>query len=178
MPLQITKPEFNLRAKLNELDGRVPVDKMPIGSRIGFAWMEMNDGAAYNSTSWSNTNVLLKYACKRSDSLLHLTVNLPYWMSSHAQYGQIRVVANRNDGVEHLNTPEVVGHWQDQYQNNYQWSGMQNFERIFYPHSTDVFEYRWQVKRTSSGGLAQYFPNDHLDNTNNKALFYIEEIRQ
>ena len=178
MPLQITKPEFNLRAKLNELDGRVPVDKMPIGSRIGFAWMEMNDGAAYNSTSWSNTNVLLKYGCKRSDSLLHLTVNLPYWMSSQAQYGQIRVVANRNDGVEHLNTPEVVGHWQDQYQNNYHWSGMQNFERIFYPHSTDVFEYRWQVKRTSSGSLAQYFPNDHLDNTNNKALFYIEEIRQ
>ena len=178
MPLHITKPEFNLRAKLNELDGRVPVDKMPIGSQIGFAWMEMNDGAAYNSTSWSNTNVYLKYACKRSDSLLHLMVNFPYWMSSHAQYGQIRVVANRNDGVEENNTVQTVGHWQDQYQNGYPWSGMQNFERIFYPHSTDVFEYRWQVKKTNSNGLAQYFPNDHLDNTNNKAIFYVEEIRQ
>ena len=178
MPLIVTKPEFNLRSKLNELDGRIPVDKMPIGSQIGFAWMEMNDGAAYNSTSWSNTNVYLKYACKRSDSLLHLMVNFPYWMSSHAQYGQIRVVANRNDGVEENNTVQTVGHWQDQYQNGYPWSGMQNFERIFYPHSTDVFEYRWQVKKTNSNGLAQYFPNDHLDNTNNKALFYIKEIRQ
>jgi len=178
MPLIVTKPEFNLRSKLNELDGRISVDKMPIGSQIGFAWMEMNDGQSYNSTSWTNTNVYLKYACKRSDSLLHLTVNLPYWMSSHAQYGQVRVVANRNDGVEHGNTPEVDGHWQDTYQHNSAWSGMMNFERVFYPHSTDVFEYRWQVKKTNSNGLAQYFPNDHLDNTNNKALFYIKEIRQ
>ena len=178
MPLQITNPEFNLRAKLNELDGRVPVDKMPIGSQIGFAWMEMNDGSSYTSTSWSYTNISLKYACKRSDSLLHLTLNLPYWMSSNAQYAQTRVTAHRNDGVEQGNEVQTVGQWQDNYQNNNQWSGMQNFERIFYPHSTDVFEYKWWVKKTNSNGLVIWFPYDYLDNTNNKALFYIREIRQ
>ncbi len=34
MPIRVTRPEFNLRAKINQLDGMIPYEKMPQGSTI------------------------------------------------------------------------------------------------------------------------------------------------
>ena len=58
MTVRITKPEFNLREKLTELDyGRVPYEKMPKGSVISSAVWNVPATAITTSGSWAyNTN--------------------------------------------------------------------------------------------------------------------------
>ena len=55
MSIIVSKPEFNLRDKLNELDyGRVPYEKMPTGSVIQVVDHKANDHPTTNSTSYSD----------------------------------------------------------------------------------------------------------------------------
>ena len=60
MTVRITKPEFNLREKLTELDyGRVPFQKMPTGSVIQYVQADidrMTNRFTTSSTSYTATN--------------------------------------------------------------------------------------------------------------------------
>ena len=54
MSIIVSKPEFNLRDKLNELDyGRVPYEKMPTGSVIQVVDHKANDHPTTNSNSYT-----------------------------------------------------------------------------------------------------------------------------
>ena len=58
MVVRITKPEFNLREKLTELDySRVPYEKMPAGSIIQSVIRSTRNQSETTSTSWSGTDV-------------------------------------------------------------------------------------------------------------------------
>ena len=54
MTVRITKPEFNLREKLTELDyGRVPYEKMPAGSIIQVQQSSFSTYSTFNNSSFS-----------------------------------------------------------------------------------------------------------------------------
>ena len=54
MTVRITKPEFNLRGKLTELDyDRVPYEKMPAGSIIQVVDHKANDSPTTNSSTYA-----------------------------------------------------------------------------------------------------------------------------
>ena len=54
MVVKITKPEFNLREKLTELDyDRVPYEKMPAGSIIQVVDHKANDTPTTNSSTYA-----------------------------------------------------------------------------------------------------------------------------
>ena len=54
MTVRISKPEFNLREKLTELDyGQVPLQKMPSGSIIQVKQSSFNTYATFSNTSFS-----------------------------------------------------------------------------------------------------------------------------
>ena len=54
MTVRITKPEFNLREKLSELDySRVPYEKMPAGSVIQVQQSSFSTYATFNNSSFS-----------------------------------------------------------------------------------------------------------------------------
>ena len=55
MTVRVSKPEFNLREKLTELDySRVPYEKMPAGTIIQVVDHKANDHPTTNSTSYSD----------------------------------------------------------------------------------------------------------------------------
>ena len=59
MPTFVNKPEFLLREKLAELDpGRIPYDKMPMGSVIDTVYYESGSQTNLNTqTTWTETNL-------------------------------------------------------------------------------------------------------------------------
>ena len=79
MTVRLTKPSFNFRSKLNELDfGVVPYNKMPVGSCIQF---KSSDPVADNNTITSETTMLtLNFEPILSNSKLLIYV----------EYGRVR----------------------------------------------------------------------------------------
>ena len=58
MPARVTKPAFNLRDKLTQLDyGHVPYEKMPAGSVIQSTYRKTSTQSISTSTNWAGTDV-------------------------------------------------------------------------------------------------------------------------
>ena len=85
MTVRLTKPSFNFRSKLNELDfGVVPYNKMPVGSCIQ---MKSTDPVADNTTITSTTTMLtLNFEPILSNSKLFIYV----------EYGRVRSYTSGN----------------------------------------------------------------------------------
>ena len=76
MAIRISKPEFNLRDKLNELDGKVPYEKMPSGSIIQVAYAETRTQQSTTSNSYVNaTNMFVDISARFSTSRMIIMVH-------------------------------------------------------------------------------------------------------
>ena len=78
MTVRITKPEFNLREKLTELDyGRVPYEKMPAGSIIQVQQSSFSTYATFSNTSFSAiSGFTVDISPKFASSKILITLNL------------------------------------------------------------------------------------------------------
>jgi len=172
MTVRINKPAFNVREKLKSLDySHIPYEKMPAGSVIKTKFMKSNDGNSFSSTSYQYTGITMDFSPTFNNSKLHLVMNVAYWMSSASGYAYTKVTQTIG-GVE-----TTAGEWKDNYQASYSWSGMQNFETIYEPNTTETITYKWYV-RSNTSGIQVWFPNDSADLTGDKLMFYIQEIKQ
>ena len=76
MSIIVSKPEFNLRDKLNELDGKVPYEKMPSGSIIQVAYAQTKTQQSSTSQSFINaTNMFVDISPRFSTSQIIITVH-------------------------------------------------------------------------------------------------------
>ena len=76
MSIIVSKPEFNLRDKLNELDGKVPYEKMPSGSIIQVAYAETRTQQSTTSNSYVNaTNMFVDISARFSTSRMIIMVH-------------------------------------------------------------------------------------------------------
>ena len=72
MTINVSKPEFNLRDKLNQLDyGHVPYEKMPAGSIIQYNY-DTGIGQHFTTTSgsWTNLNWSVSICPRFANSLI------------------------------------------------------------------------------------------------------------
>ena len=83
MTVRITKPEFNLREKLSELDySRVPYEKMPAGSIIQFKQLQLTNAdvggffltTTSSSLTQTNTDFSLSISPRFSTSKIYISV--------------------------------------------------------------------------------------------------------
>ena len=82
MTVRLTKPSFNFRSKLNELDfGVVPYNKMPVGSCIQ---MKATDPVSDNTTYTTETTMLtLNFEPILSNSKLFIYKQVSFkWMAT------------------------------------------------------------------------------------------------
>tara|TARA_Y100001970_G_scaffold269527_1_gene362150 strand:- start:443 stop:988 length:546 start_codon:yes stop_codon:yes gene_type:complete len=75
MTVRVSKPTFNLRSKLTELDGIIPYNRMPPGSVIQYvtppsSWI--NNRFTTSSNSYVNTGYHIKITPRRADSKIVL----------------------------------------------------------------------------------------------------------
>ena len=76
MSIRVSKSEFNLRDKLNELDGKVPYEKMPSGSIIQVAYAQTKTQQSSTSQSFINaTNMFVDISPRFSTSQIIITVH-------------------------------------------------------------------------------------------------------
>ena len=76
MTVRVTKPEFDLKKKLTELDySRVPYEKMPAGSVIQSVIRSTSTQSETTSTSWSGTDVYASISPKFADSRILIMVS-------------------------------------------------------------------------------------------------------
>ena len=103
MPARVTKPAFNLRDKLTQLDyGHVPYEKMPTGSFIQVKQFTLtnsaNGGFLINtsSSSWTASPLLLAISPRFSSSKILINVNSSSYNSGngHTPYTVYRDSTN------------------------------------------------------------------------------------
>ena len=76
MSIKVSKSEFNLRDKLNELDGKVPYEKMPSGSVIQVAYAQTKTQQSTSSSTFTDaTNMFVDISPRFSTSQMIITVH-------------------------------------------------------------------------------------------------------
>ena len=79
MTVRISKPEFNLREKLTELDyGQVPYEKMPVGSIIQVKQNYVTDQTVYGATTSATEVFGIDISARSSNSSFLVTVHVSY----------------------------------------------------------------------------------------------------
>ena len=85
MSIRVSKSEFNLRDKLNELDGRVPFHKMPSGSILQVTQGYINSRSQTTSTNYVASGLSGIISPKMSTSKVLVTVTSTVnWVSGAA----------------------------------------------------------------------------------------------
>ena len=85
MTVRITKPEFNLREKLTELDyGQVPYHKMPVGSIIQVGYAQTKTQQSMASNVWTNAaDMFVDITPRSASSKMLITVSTVAQLTGH-----------------------------------------------------------------------------------------------
>ena len=164
MTVRITKPEFNLRDKLNHLDfDRVPYQKMPAGSFIQIVTGETD--SQFNSTSSSYVNVGLSATIspKFNTSKIYIVV-----MNTIQQQG------NRTRVTLHSSNTNATMHGSSNGLQAYEGNGVNmacNIIALDSPNTTSAVTYNMQMMNT--GGSLHF-----AQAATHKGRMVLMEVRQ
>ena len=164
MTVRITKPEFNLRDKLNHLDfDRVPYQKMPAGSFIQIVTGETD--SQFNSTSSSYVNVGLSATIspKFSSSKIYIVV-----MNTVQQQG------DRTRVTLHSSNTNATMHGSSNGLQAYEGNGVNmacNIIALDSPNTTSPVTYNMQMMNT--GGSLHF-----AQAATHKGRMVLMEVRQ
>ena len=164
MTVRITKPEFNLRDKLNHLDfDRVPYQKMPAGSFIQIVTGETD--SQFNSTSSSYVNVGLSATIspKFNTSKIYIVV-----MNTIQQQG------NRTRVTLHSSNTNATMHGSSNGLQAYEGNGVNmacNIIALDSPNTTNPITYNMQMMNT--GGSLHF-----AQAATHKGRMVLMEVRQ
>ena len=164
MTVRITKPEFNLRDKLNHLDfDRVPYQKMPAGSFIQIVTGETD--SQFNSTSSSYVNVGLSATIspKFSSSKIYIVV-----MNTVQQQG------DRTRVTLHSSNTNATMHGSSNGLQAYEGNGVNmacNIIALDSPNTTNPITYNMQMMNT--GGSLHF-----AQAATHKGRMVLMEVRQ
>ena len=105
--INVSKPEFNIRSKLKEIDfDQLPFEKVQNGGIVQYAHRRWTNGA-YSTTSTSMTNispVYIDFTPKNADNTIIVRCNFQANINGKTTYVRYRLVdAYDNDRVLHTN---------------------------------------------------------------------------
>ena len=156
MTIRISKPEFNLREKLTELDySRVPYEKMPSGSVVQFvqaSHTRMTNRFTTASTSYTATNYDLVIAPKSIHNKILIYANLSsHCTNNHYIYVRVyNVTAGRY--VNHDRGVFNDGMYESALGGDSQW-GMLPVEAVDIPNSTSAQTYKLYFRSNGSANI-------------------------
>jgi len=140
MAVKFTKPEINVREKLNELDfARVPYHKMPAGSVIQYASISTGTSVSTTSTSFVDSGIDIFFSPKLANSKVLVTVQSRRFNLVSSDVISIKCLRDDDVNIGIQNQSVQDGHFQN---NN---SSASN--QIAYP-----LHYMWE---DSPGGTAE-----------------------
>lgn len=109
MSIRVSKPAFNLRDKLNELDGKVPLHKMPHGSIIQVKNLEYDTIFSSNHSGQQYvdvTNFNLDFAPKFKTSEILIEAAVAGGLNDNYGYNfrfrVVRTIDNANAGIVNM----------------------------------------------------------------------------
>lgn len=155
MTVNVSKPAFNIREKLSELEfGHLPYEKMPPGSIIQHKTVDSTSNVNTNSSSYANlSNVTLYFSPKLDTSVLEITLT-----------GTVRFLTGSNTrsrpDFRLVESGTVLSGYQFsealQVRNcNFAGSAVElsvpfHFVVRTFPHTTETLEYTWQWRNVDN----------------------------
>ena len=98
MTVYASKPAFNVREKLKELDyGKVPYHKMPAGSVVQYASISTGTSFSTSSTSYVDSGVDILFSPKLVNSKIQVTIQSRRFNLVSAS--TMNIICKRNDDV-------------------------------------------------------------------------------
>ena len=171
MSIRVSKPAFNLRDKLNELDGKVPLHKMPHGSIIQVKNLEYDTIFSSNHSGHQYVDVTdfnLDFAPKFKTSELLIEVAVAGGLNDNYGYNfRFRVVRT----IDNANLPTTgIGEGTAQYSMSGGYNLYNSDSATPYifgmsktfmdkPGTTEKINYKIQVSHTHSSSGATVYVN-------------------
>ena len=187
MTLRIAKPTFNVREKINELEGTVPYHKMPQGSVIQVVQGKLTTQTestagvgtrvdvglyAYISPRFRNSKILVtvdSFPCRIRGASTSFFIMLQRRIGSEQQAGY----ANSYTWLDHVATGEYTYYINSQDEFN------DGFNYLDSPGTTERVGYRITTEKTSGGSNIAYNHNAAGGRgAHNYATLTLMEIKQ
>ena len=145
MTVRVSKPAFNLREKLTELDyGQVPYEKMPVGSIIQVKQNYVTDQTVYGATNTATEVFGIDISARSSNSSFLVTVHVSYSHDGlgmdNADLRDIFLFLKRDDDYIGVNSNLTRSYG---YTNNNAWY------KTDVPFSNDAVSHGWQYDTVS-----------------------------
>ena len=177
MTVKVSKPEFNLRSKLNEIGGKVSYENMPTGSIIQ---QRVAKGYGTGSTSHTSTSFQpipqfeMEFTPRLPNSLIKIEVQLQYWFQDHdvsnyavftvyrdgtVNLSQIPVSLDMN--ASYTGTSNTYGIWFGANRPIANYNDSAVFRVFDKPHSTDQVIYKPYSRLYASGRLYWNWGSQH-----------------
>ena len=183
MTVRVSKPEFNLREKLTQLDySQIPHEKMPSGSVIQYVQADidrMTNRFSTTSTSYTQTNYDLVISPRTTSSRILIYANLSSHCSNN-QYIYVRVynvTAGRYCNQDEEGIARNDGMYESAAGGDSQWM-MLPVEAVDFPRSTLPQTYRLYIRSSSGTGNAVAGWSSSAPNTNNMNFMSATEYKQ
>ena len=179
MTVRVSKPAFNLRSKITELDGTIPYNRMPPGSVIQYvtppsSWI--NNRFSTTSNGYVNTGYHVKITPRRADSKILICGNFSCHHGA-GNYVYVKVYnATRGRYVERdiQNGSHNAGLYETAVGNNNAWWCMV-VEAVDVPGTT--LQQNYQIwGRTHSSGTGYWGWSSSAPNTTNMNFLSAMEI--
>ena len=180
MTVRVSKPAFNLRSKLNELDyGHVPYEKMPPGSIIQVKYTMIHNGgtSSYNSssTTYNDTGHDVLISPRLSTSKILVSLGVQIYATNSAYHSYVGIVRDDDIGSGVHNTSNnVLFHastlWESSgpgQANNIAMSFLDS------PQTTNQVKYSMYVKSDSTNNTVYVNGSSHSD-----CFIMAQEVKQ
>ena len=178
MTVRVSKPEFNLRSKLTELDySRVPFQKMPAGSVIQLLRHHRGSGqwASTSSAYQLVSNMNASISPKKAGSLIYVEYHMyvrVYENNNHRARAHFEIRDNVSGDNFNTGRSKYVYHWYDYGGNGIIADAMQTLTYSFITHNTDTIEFGI-YGRLEAGDAMEVNPSNENTSDNSVTIYEI-----
>ena len=167
MTIRVSKPEFNLREKLSELDySRVPYEKMPSGSIIQTQFNYYNVGGTQNefettSSTFQQSTFFVKISPKFVNSTIKFEAAINIKQNDGNSYLQVALYKDVDGGGYNYYTGGTTGHGFITYRYNVSataWDHV-NFTAFDRPETLSLITYRLYLKSNDNNQVVRIGEN-------------------
>ena len=185
MTVRITKPEFNLREKLTELDyGRVPYEKMPAGNVIQVVFdsttteasrVHSNNGGTESHIFDTNLSATISPRFATSKILVRISQN---YMFSNGTNTQMQANIFICDGDNNILDGRTLDYDMIRVKNQEAFAAVHSAQLLHSPNTTNAFTYKTRGNFFQSAAGAGILSFQYNNKANTVSTISLMEIAQ
>ena len=187
MAVRITKPEFNLREKLNELDySRVPYEKMPAGNVIQVVFdsttteasrAHSNNGGTESHIFDTNLSATISPKFASSKILVHISQQFMF-RNSVGTFTQMQANIYICDGDNNILDGRSVDYDMIRVKNQEAFAAVHSAQLLHSPNTTNAFTYKTRGNFFQSAAGAGILSFQYNNKANTVSTISLMEIAQ